>query len=66
MVLPIANRTAVAITVRSDSMAPSVTCDMPFRLENSDKGDFGCDTVEISAPKSRFGPFFYSYFSFIC
>jgi hypothetical protein len=38
--------------------APSVTCDMPFRLENSDKGNFGCDTVEISAPKSRFGPFF--------
>jgi hypothetical protein len=31
---------------------------MPFHLENSDKGNFGCDTVEISAPKSHFGPFF--------
>ena len=38
--------------------APSVTCDMPFRLENSDKGNFGCDKVQNSAPKSRFGPFF--------
>jgi hypothetical protein len=31
---------------------------MPFHLENSDKGNFSCDTVEILAPKSRFGLFF--------
>jgi hypothetical protein len=38
--------------------APSVTCDMSFHLENSDKGDFGCDNVKNLVPKSYFGPFF--------
>jgi hypothetical protein len=48
----------MSIVVGQLNLAPSVTCDMPFRLENLDKGNFGCDTVEISAPKSHFGPFF--------